>query len=137
MCPANPAIVATGVAGGAVVGALVVPPFMESSRLLAKNIAAFASQLKLPGQHSHHIAAENDPRAALSVVILNNNGMSVNSAFNGMNMNSSYHARIHTDVYHAAVTGAIVGSKSYVDVAARLTAIKAQIYMGIFPFLYD
>ncbi len=132
--PANPGIVAASAAGGAVVGAAVVPPFMESSRQLAKNIFAFAQQLKLQGQHSHHIAAENDPRAALSVSILNSNGMSVNSAFNGMNMNGSYHARIHTDVYHAAVTSVLVGAKSYADVAARLTAIKAQIYMGIFPF---
>jgi hypothetical protein len=60
--------------------------------------------------------------------------MAVNSAFNGMNMSARHHQSLHTNLYHISVGAALYGSTSYAQVAARLTAIRAQIYMGIFPY---
>ena len=59
--------------------------------------------------------------------------MDVHSAWNGMILPANYHSGLHTNVYHVSVQAALTGASSYADVAARLTAIRAQIYMGYFP----
>ena len=59
--------------------------------------------------------------------------MDVNSAFNGIFLDSSQHARIHTNVYYNAVNAALVGAKTYDDVAFRLTVMRAAIQAGTFP----
>lgn len=132
--PANPAIVATTATIGGVIGAEIVPPFMASSRELAKNIATATGDIKKQFEASHHIVAENDPRAKGSQSILTNAGMGIDSAFNGMNMSAQYHARLHTNAYHASVERALTGASSYAEVAARLSVIRVQINLGKFPF---
>ncbi|WLI89727.1 AHH domain-containing protein [Massilia sp. R2A-15] len=130
---ANPVIVGGSVAAGGAVGAAVGPPVMEAGRFLAKNIASVFGVQKQDGQHAHHIVAEGDRRAAVSRKILNNVGMDVNSAWNGMILPARYHQGLHTDTYHISVQAALTGAANYTDAAARLTAIRAQIYMGLFP----
>lgn len=131
--PANPAIVAAGATIGGAAGGVLIPPVLLSSRELAKNIATVFELAKGEGQAAHHIVAENDRRAAASRQILSGVGMDINSAFNGMIMSERHHQRLHTNLYHISVGSALYGSTSYTEVAARLTAIRAQIYMGIFP----
>jgi len=131
---ANPVIVGGGIAVGGAVGAAVGPSVMESGRLLTKNIASVFGIQKQNGQHAHHIVAEGDRRAAVSKKILDNVGMDVNSAWNGMILPARYHYGLHTDTYHINVQAALTSATNYPDVAARLTAIRAQIYMGIFPY---
>jgi RHS repeat-associated protein len=132
--PANPAIAAGSAAIGGIAGGTFGPPVLESSRVLARNIATTFGANKLKGQVSHHIVAENDVRAAKSRNVLASAGMDINSAFNGMNMSAQHHSALHTDLYHLSVQGALYGANSYTEVAARLTAIRGQIYMGIFPY---
>lgn len=132
--PANPGIVATGALIGGVIGGEVVPPFLASSRVLAQNISSATGVVKKQFEASHHIVAENDPRAKNSRAILARVNMDIDSAFNGMNMNSKYHARLHTNPYHAAVERALTGANSYAEVAARLSVIRLQINLGKFPF---
>jgi hypothetical protein len=131
---ANPTLVGAGAAGGALVGASAGAMLSSGSTILAKNIAAATSAVKTQFEASHHIVAENDPRAAASRSILARVNMDINSAFDGMNMSSMYHSRLHTNVYHAAVQAALSGADSYTEVAATLTGIRFQINMGIFPF---
>jgi RHS repeat-associated protein len=137
--PANPAIVAGGAAVGAAVGAGVGGsgdggPFIASSRVLAKAIVSATGLVRQQFQDTHHIVAENDPRAAASRAILRGVNMNINSAFNGMNMSALYHARLHTNVYHATVEASLLGAGSYAEVAATLTGIRFQINIGVFPF---
>ncbi len=131
---ANPALVGAGAAGGALAGAAAGAMMSSGSALLAKNIALATSAVKQQFEASHHIVAENDPRAAESRRILGVAGMDINSAFNGMNMSSQYHARLHTTVYHIGVETALTGATSFTDVAARLSMIQLKIRMGVFPF---
>jgi hypothetical protein len=116
------------------IGAEVVPPFLASSRELAKSIADATGELKRKFGASHHIVVENEPLAKGSRKILTDAGMDNNSAFNGMNMSSQYHARLHTNLYHASVERALTGANSYAEVAARLSIIRLQINLGKFPF---
>lgn len=131
---ANPGMVAGGAAGGAAAGAAAGAILSSGSVLLAKNIALATDVAKQQFEASHHIVAENDPRAAVSRGILGNANMDINSAFNGMNISSQYHSRLHTQTYHAAVTRALTGAGNFGEVAIRLTAIRIQINMGAFPF---
>lgn len=131
---ANPTIVISSASLGGAIGSEVVPPFLASSRVLAKNIAKATGLTKTKYAASHHIVAEGDPRAATSRAILASVGMNIDDAFNGINMSARYHDAIHTNLYHATVENALTGATTYNDVAARLTVIKTQIYMGTFPF---
>jgi RHS repeat-associated protein len=131
---ANPAIVAGGIAGGAAAGAAVGAMLSSGSALLAKNIVAATGIVKKEFEVSHHIVAENDRRASTARDILKQAGMDINSAFNGMTMSAKHHQGLHTDLYHISVAAALSGADSFGQVAARLTAIRAQIYMGIFPY---
>jgi RHS repeat-associated protein len=131
---ANPALVGVGAAGGAILGASTGAILSSGSTILAKNIAEATNAVKRQFEASHHIVAENDPRAAVSRAILAGVNMDINSAFNGMNMSVLYHSRLHTNLYHATVEAALSGSVSYTDVAATLTGIRFQINMGTFPF---
>ena len=70
----------------------------------------------------------------LAYVILAGVGMDINSGFNGINMQASYHQGIHTNLYHATVFAALIDATTYSGVATRLTMIKAQIKLGIFPY---
>jgi A nuclease family of the HNH/ENDO VII superfamily with conserved AHH len=131
---ANPGLVlgwaALGAAGGALAGEL----FSKASEQLAKNIAALTQTVKGNDDATHHIVAYKDPRAEGSRAILASVGMDINSGFNGINMNAYYHNRIHSNLYHATVYFSLLNSTSYTEVAAKLTLIKAQIKMGVFPF---
>lgn len=132
--PSNPGLVGAGVAGGALIGASAGAMLSSGSAVLAKNIAAATGTVKRQFEASHHIVAENDPRAAGARAILAMVNMDINSAFNGMTMSSRYHSRLHTNVYHASVEAALSGASSYAEVAATLTGIRFQINAGIFPF---
>ena len=132
--PANPYIVGGSVAVGAGVGALGAETFSRASEILAKNIEALTNTAKESGEHTHHIVARGDSRAAFSRAILAGVGMDINSGFNGINMQASYHQGIHTNLYHATVFAALIDATTYSGVATRLTMIKAQIKLGIFPY---
>jgi len=107
--------------------------FKSDSVKLARNMVQDTDLQRDPGQHAHHIVAANDLRAAPGRLILNSVKMDVNSAFNGIFLDSSQHARIHTNVYYNAVNAALVGAKTYDDVAFRLTVMRAAIQAGTFP----
>jgi hypothetical protein len=131
---ANPAIIGGGITGGALIGGGVTYYTHKGTAELKKNMNAAGNYLKPKYWSHHHIVAQDDPGALVSRIILGDAGMSVNDAFNGILMHSMYHDQIHTPAYHAAVLSQLGGATAYGDVAQRLTLIRLQINLGVFPW---